>query len=226
MERAAISQANERATIKARVKHLSQQDQIAVERATRILRAYFVDRCSSTPKRGTLLGIMLAEPTTGIQRASVAPGDRSHLEFWVFVDHPRYKGLDKYWGRARAMLASELPMATTSLSVFTPDEMERARLDGNRHLIDKFDAGIMLYGADLAESDVPSDRTNDVVRSMLRMALALLDRNGLAGAACDVSSALEKLGEVFPSLSEAESADLLESWMATAADFNHQRNSY
>jgi hypothetical protein len=219
MERAAISQANERVTIKARVKHLSQQDQIAVERATRILRAYFVNRCSSTPNRGTLLGIMLAEPvTTGAQRASMAPGDRSHLEFWAFVDHPRYKGLDKYWGRAREMLASELSMATTSLSVFTPDEMERARADGNRHLIDKFDAGIMLYGADLAEGDVPAGRANDVVKSLLRMALALLDRDGLAEAACDVSNALEKLGEVFPSLSEAESADLLESWMASAPD--------
>lgn len=224
MEGAAISQADERATIKARVKHLSQQDQIAVERATRILRAYFVNCCSSTPKRGTLLGIMLAGPiTTGAQRASVAPGDRSHLEFWAFVDHPRYKGLDKYWGQAREMLTSELPMATTSLSVFTPDEMERARIEGNRHLTDKFDTGVMVYGTDLAEDHVPSDRTNEVVRSMLRMALALLDRDGLAAAACDVFSALEKLGEIYPPLSDAEASDMLETWMSGAFDLRSMR---
>jgi hypothetical protein len=137
----------ERRRIMARVSHLLPRKQQDVERAVRILRACFIDCRPRAPKRGTLCQIMLVGP-------SARPGDQpdtetwhiTDYEFWAFVDHPAYKGMNRYWGRAREVLAQELcGRATITLSVFTAGEMDRIRAAGNRFLTDKYDGGVVLF---------------------------------------------------------------------------------
>jgi len=59
---------------------------------------------------------------------------------------------------------------------------------------------------------IPPD--NKVAMDLLRMALVLLDRDGEQDAATDVESALCKLGEPFPELTDLEASALLDSWAA------------
>lgn len=216
MERTGTSRPDNRAIVKARVKHLPHYEQIALARATRILKAYFVDNRPRAPKQGTLLGIMLVDPSVVRDEKPGSPLDeRPHFELWAFVDHPVYRGLNKHWGRARAVLESEITTASISLSVFTADEIERLRRENNRFLVGKFEAGIMLYeSGETDKLDTPSEHGNKVARSLLRMALVLLDRDGEMAAAADVASALDKLGEVSPPLTDAEATALLDQWEA------------
>jgi hypothetical protein len=58
-----------------------------------------------------------------------------------------------------------------------------------------------------AKEDSGSDPDNKVAMGLLRMALVLLDRNGEGEAAGDVESALERLGEPFPVLSDLEARE-------------------
>lgn len=53
---------------------------------------------------------------------------------------------------------------------------------------------------------------NKVAMSLLRMALVLLDRDGEFDAAGDVESALAKLGEPFPILSDLEANARIDWW--------------
>lgn len=137
----------ERQRIKAAVGHLIPRKQVELERAVRLLRAHFIDRRRRAPKRGTLHRIMLVGRYA---RPSETPdhetGDINDYDIWAFVDHPAYKGMNRYWGLARRVVASSLRgRATITLSVFTIDEIDRLRAAGNRFLIDQYDGGVILY---------------------------------------------------------------------------------
>ena len=134
----------------ARVGHLVRRKQVEIERAVRLLRAHFIDRRSRAPKRGTLHRIVLvgphAQPTTTPDRET---GEISDYDLWAFVDHPAYRGMNRYWGLARRAVASSLRgRATITLGVFTIDEVERLRAIGNRYFIDRYDNGVVLYDRD------------------------------------------------------------------------------
>jgi hypothetical protein len=143
----ALARFEERRRTMARVDHLVRRKQVEIERAVRLLRAHFIDRRHRAPKRGTIHRIMLvglyARPQATPDRET---GDINDYDIWAFVDHPAYKGMNRYWGLARRVVASSLRgRATITLSVFTIDEIERLRAAGNRFLTDQYDAGVVLY---------------------------------------------------------------------------------
>ena len=134
----------------ARVGHLVRRKRVEIERAVRLLRAHFIDRRPRAPRRGTIHRIMLVGAFARPQaRPDRETGDIHDYNFWVFVDHPAYKGMNRYWGLARRVVASSLRgRATITLSVFTLDEIDRLRASGNRHLTDQYDDGVVLYDRD------------------------------------------------------------------------------
>jgi hypothetical protein len=134
----------------ARVGHLVQRKQVEIERAVFLLRAHFIDHRPRSPRRGRLHRIMLvgphAQPTSTPDRETSEIND---YDLWAFVDHPAYRGMNRYWGLARRVVASSLRgRATITLGVFTIDEIERLRAAGSRYFIDRYDRGIVLYDRD------------------------------------------------------------------------------
>lgn len=65
-----------------------------------------------------------------------------------------------------------------------------------------------------AEEKGGGDPANKVAMGLLRTALVLLDRNGESEAAGDVESALERLGEPFPVLSDLEASARIDWWLS------------
>lgn len=129
----------------ARVAHLDPYPRMAIERAVRVLRAYFIDRRNRAPRHGTLEGLMLVGKNA--DPAAKIAWDREPLlfEIWAFVDHEAYKGKERYWGRAQAVLRSQLGRAIeVELSVFTIAEAGRFLLT-NSWLAERYDGGIVLY---------------------------------------------------------------------------------
>lgn len=140
----------ERRETMARVGHLVRRKQVEIERAVRLLRAHFINRRPRAPKRGTLHRILLvgphAQPKATPDRET---GEINDYNLWAFVDHPAYRGMNRYWGLARRVVASSLRgRATIMLGVFTIDEIERLRATGNRYFIDRYDRGVVLYDRD------------------------------------------------------------------------------
>lgn len=145
----------ERRRIMARVGHLIPRKQVEIERAVRLLRAHFIGRRPRSPRRGTVLRIMLVGPYAS--RGPVRDretGDINDYDIWAFVDHPAYRGLNRSWGLARRVVASSLRgRATISLSVFLISEIERLRIVGNRWFTDLYDGGVILYDRDKDQSE-------------------------------------------------------------------------
>lgn len=142
-----IAGPGEREHIMASVAHLVPRKQQEIERAVRLLRAFFVDRRPRAPRRGTLHRLMLvgAYAQRG-DKPDRETGEINAYAIWAFVDHPAYRGLNRHWGRARGVVADELRgRATIRLSVFTNDEIDRLRAVGNRFLTDQHDGGVVLY---------------------------------------------------------------------------------
>lgn len=136
-----------RKMVMARVGHLIRRKQQEIERAVRLLRVHFIDRRPRAPKRGMLHRIMLvgryARPGKEADRET---GEINDYDIWAFVDHPAYKGMNRYWGLARRVVGASLRgRATITLSVFTADEISRLRATGNRFLTDQYDGGVILY---------------------------------------------------------------------------------
>ena len=149
----------ERRHIMARVGHLIPRKQVEIERAVRLLRAHFIDQRPRAPKRGTIQRIMLVGP---FARPRATPdretGDINDYDIWAFVDHAAYKGMNRYWGLARRVVASSLRgRATITLSVFTLDEIDRLRAVGNLFLTDQYDRGVIQYERD----DPPAEEAKD-----------------------------------------------------------------
>lgn len=147
-----------RRRVMARVVHLIPRKQQEIERAVRLLRLGFVDRRPRAPRRGTFHRIMLVGPhARPNERPDWETGEINDYEIWAFVDHAAYKGMNRYWGLARRVVAANLRgRATIILSVFTVDEIRRLRADGNCFLTDKYDGGVVLYDLDedgVCESD-------------------------------------------------------------------------
>jgi hypothetical protein len=146
----------ERRRVMTRVGHLVRRKQVEIERAVRLLRAHFVDQRPRAPRRGTLHQIVLVGPHA--QRHTVPDretGEINDYDLWAFVDHPVYRGMNRYWGLARSIVASSLRgRAIITLGVFTIDEIERLHTVGNRYFIDRYDRGIVLYDRDEGEQDV------------------------------------------------------------------------
>ena len=140
----------------ASVGHLVRRKQVEIERAVRLLRTHFIDHRRRAPRRGTLHRIVLVG--SHAQRQAVPDretGEINDYNLWAFVDHPAYRGMNRYWGLARRIVASSLRgRATITLGVFTIDEIERLRAVGNRYFIDRYDRGVVLYDRDEGEQDV------------------------------------------------------------------------
>lgn len=153
----AVTRPDDRERVRSRVGHLVRRKQQEIERAVRLLRAHFVDRRPRSPKRGTLHRLMLVG---AFARREGPPdretGDINEYEIWAFVDYPEYRGRNRHWGIAQRAIASSLRgRATITLSVFTLDEMDRARSAGNRFLTNLYDVGITLW--ERAEGDLSDD---------------------------------------------------------------------
>lgn len=132
--------------VRARVVHLNDLDRNTIERAVRVLRAYFVDRRSHAPRQGTLHALMLVGDHADTTRPMIrSHRERPDFEIWAFVDHEAYRGIDQHWGKARQMLQSEVGhFATITLSVFSIAEVARFRLT-NRFLDERYGRGLVLY---------------------------------------------------------------------------------
>lgn len=137
----------ERRRVMDRIGHLVPRKRQEIERAVRLLRAHFIDRRPRAPRRGTILLMM---PVGQYARPGPLPdretGEINDYDIWAFVDHPAYRGMNRYWELGRRVVASSLQgRATVALGVFTIDEIERLRAIGNRYFIERYDAGVILY---------------------------------------------------------------------------------
>ena len=110
-ERALDDAGEMRQRVPARLIHLEDYARITLEKAVRILRAYFVDHRDRAPRRGTLHGLMLVGDLADARKPIRWGREPLLFDIWAFVDHEAYKGLDRYWGRAQAVLKSELGRA-------------------------------------------------------------------------------------------------------------------
>ncbi|CAM5508423.1 DNA-directed RNA polymerase specialized sigma24 family protein OS=Sphingobium scionense OX=1404341 GN=GGQ90_001851 PE=4 SV=1 [Sphingobium scionense] len=156
----------------ARVLHLDRYPRMAIERAVRILRAYFIDRRDRAPRRGRLEGLMLVGKNA--DRSAIIKWDREPLlfEIWAFVDHEAYKGKERYWGRAQAVLKSQLVRAIeVELSVFTIDEAARFS-HTNPWLAERYAGGIVLFDRAM---DPPRNAEAKRVHDRFMAAVATLD---------------------------------------------------
>jgi hypothetical protein len=150
---------DERRRIMARVGHLVWRKQVEIERAVRLLRAHFIDRRRRAPKRGILHKIVLVGPHS---QPHATPdretGDINDYDIWAFVDHAAYRGMNRYWGLARRVVASSLRgRATITLGVFTVEEIGRLRAAGNRYFTDRYDLGVVLYDRDEDRREVADE---------------------------------------------------------------------
>ena len=76
-----------RERVPARVRHLDAIGRMAMERAVRILRAYFVDHRSSARRRGTLHWLMLVGDHADTRTRVKWGYDPLVFDIWAFVDH-------------------------------------------------------------------------------------------------------------------------------------------
>jgi hypothetical protein len=157
----------------ARVLHLDTYPRTAIERAVRILRAYFIDRRDRAPRRGTLEGLMLVGKLADPAANSAWGRDPLLFEIWAFVNHEAYKGKERYWGRAQAVLKSQLGQAIeVELSVFTVDEGERFHLT-NSWLAERYDGGIILFDRAM---DPPRSLDAEAAHNRIAAATEALDK--------------------------------------------------
>src|SRR5690242_6822324 len=94
--------------VMARVVHLIRRRRVEVERVTRLLRLHFINRRTRSPMRGALHWIMLVGGYADIGRLDREDGNYTDLKIWAFIDHDAYKGMNRYWGIARAAATHEL----------------------------------------------------------------------------------------------------------------------
>ncbi|WP_206377818.1 sigma-70 family RNA polymerase sigma factor [Sphingobium psychrophilum] len=161
-----------RERVPARLLHLDSFGRTAMERAVRILRAYFIDRRSSAPRRGTLHWLMLVGDPADAGKPVKWDNEPIVFDIWGFVDHEAYKGLERYWGRAKAVLKSELGRAiAVELSVFTIDEAERFHLT-NPWLAKRYDGGIILFDRAM---DPPRSAERQTIHDRITAAADALD---------------------------------------------------
>lgn len=162
----------------ARTLHLGRHGQIALERAVRILRTYFVDWRDRAPRQGKLHWLMLVGDHTNGARPVKPSRERPEFEIWAFVDHEAYKGLNRHWGHARELLASEVGhWAAITFSVFTVAEVERFRAS-NAFLAERYDYGLILYDRAM---DPPRDAAVQTIHNRIAAtADALPGQQGLA----------------------------------------------
>ena len=161
-----------RERVPARALHLGDFGRLAVEKAVRILRAYFVDRRDSAPRRGTLHWLMLVGEHADTQTPVTYRHECVEFEIWAFVDHEAYKGLERYWGRAQAVLKSELVQAIgITLSVFTIDEAARFR-SINPWLAQRYERGLILFDRAM---DPPRDTEAQAIHDRITAAAEALD---------------------------------------------------
>jgi hypothetical protein len=170
----AVSDAWEiRQRVFARLIHLEDYARMAMEKAVRILRAYFVDHRNRAPRHGTLHGLMLVGNLADTRKPIRFGREIMLFEIWAFVDHEAYKGLDRYWGRAQAVLKSELVRAVeVELSVFTLGEAERFPLD-RPWLAKRYETGIILYDAAM---DPPRNSEAQAARDRIAAAVSGLEK--------------------------------------------------
>jgi DNA-directed RNA polymerase specialized sigma24 family protein len=168
-----MSDCNEmRNRVVARVAHLDPYPRLAIERAVRVLRAYFIDRRDRAPRRGTLEGLMLVGKNADASAGITWGRDPLLLEIWAFVDHEAYKGKERYWGRAQAVLKSQLIRAVeVELSVFAIDEAERFALT-NPWLAERYEGGIVLFDRAM---DPPRNAEGLAAHDRITAAVASLD---------------------------------------------------
>jgi hypothetical protein len=157
--------------VRARIGHLDDVARLVVERAVRILRAYFVPTRARFPGICTLHRLMLVGPLS--PRRTIAKSNRAPLdiEIWAFVDHEAFRGKRQHGARAEARLRKELPRGySVYLSVFTVEEAKRFS-EINPHLARRFDSGIVLFDRD---KDTPAYKQSQEFQARLRRAISKL----------------------------------------------------
>jgi hypothetical protein len=136
------------------------------------LRTCFVDRRDRAPRRGTLHWLMLVGEHADTQTPVTYRHERVEFEIWAFVDHEAYKGLERYWGRAQAVLKAELVQAIgITLSVFTIDEAVRFR-SVNPWLAERYERGLILFDRAM---DPPRDAEAQAIHDRITAAAEALD---------------------------------------------------
>jgi hypothetical protein len=161
-----------RERVPARVLHLGDFGRLAVEKAVRILRAYFVDRRERAPRHGTLHWLMLVGEHADTQTPVTYRHERVEFEIWAFVDHEAYKGLERSWGRAQAVLKSELVQAIgITLSVFTIAEAARFS-SVNPWLAQRYERGLILFDRAM---DPPRDAEAQAIHDRIAATAEALD---------------------------------------------------
>ncbi|OWQ92452.1 hypothetical protein CDQ91_18350 [Sphingopyxis witflariensis] len=132
----------------ARVGHLIRRKQHEIERATRILRAFFDPTQMQAPEPGVIRRVILIGPYARRSwyedRRTI---DFSDYELWIVVNHPLFKE-ECCWRRARDVIRRELgDRCAADLEIYSKSDIRIAKAERDTFILDRIEAGITLYRA-------------------------------------------------------------------------------
>lgn len=137
-----------REVVMARVGHLIRRKQHEIERIVRILRSAFDPSAVLAPEHGTITRIWLIGPYARRSWYEDAQSlEFSDYELWVAVNHPLFTD-ERCWSRAHARVDRELGRrCAVDVSVFSKADIGAAEAEHDHFMLDRIEAGIMLYNA-------------------------------------------------------------------------------
>lgn len=148
-----------REVVMARVGHLIRRKQGEIERIARILRGCFDPTQVQSAEPGQIKRIILIGPYARQSwyedRRTI---DFSDYEFWIVVNHPLFKE-ECCWRRAREVVASELgDRCAVDLEIYSKADIRIAKAERDTFILDRIEAGIMLYRASRDAPLSPAER--------------------------------------------------------------------
>lgn len=137
-----------REVVMARVGHLIRRKQQEVERITRIIRAIFTGDGVLAPEPARITRIVLIGPYA--RRAWVEDShsiSNSDYDFWIVVNHPLFTDT-ALWEPVEALIEHETGRyCGVSLSVYSSQDIRTAKATHDTYILDRLEAGIILYRA-------------------------------------------------------------------------------
>ncbi len=151
-----------REVVMARVGHLIRRKQREIERITRMLRSLFDPAPMLAPEPGKIKRIILIGPYA---RRSWYEDRRtiefSDYEFWVVVNHPLFTD-ERCWQCARDTIDSELGNGcAVDVEVYAKSDILAAKAERDTFILDRIEAGIVLYRASRDADFPPQDGRGD-----------------------------------------------------------------
>lgn len=138
-----------REVVMARVNHLVRRKQNEIERITRIIRACFEPEKVQAPQPGKIRRIILIGPYARADHGTRI-GIRSNfrtMNSGSSSNHPAFKD-ERCWQLVRDVIESELGnRCAVAFDIYSKADIRIARVERDTFILDRIEAGIMLYRA-------------------------------------------------------------------------------